>query len=38
MMFGRKDKDEFVLDISDKISPYVAFAVVLSAFDSRIMC
>jgi hypothetical protein len=38
MVFGRREKNEFTLEVADKISPIIAFAVALSAFDTRIMC
>ena len=36
--FGRVGKDEFTMDLQYPISPYQAFAVTLSSFDSKIAC
>jgi hypothetical protein len=38
IVFGRKESNEFIIEITDKISPYIAMAVAISAFDTRIMC
>lgn len=38
VVFGRREKNEFTLELTDKISPFIAMAVSLSAFDTRIMC
>ena len=36
--FGRVGKDEFTMDLQHPISPFQAFAVTLSSFDSKIAC
>ena len=38
VQFGRVGKDEFTMDLQWPISPYQAFAVTLSSFDSKIAC
>jgi tubby-related protein 1 len=38
IQFGRVGKDEFTMDLQYPISPFQAFAVTLSSFDSKIAC
>lgn len=38
VLFGKKDENDFTLEVSDPISPYLAFCVALSAFDSKLIC
>ena len=38
MQFGRTGKDEFSLDVQWPMSPFQAFAVALSSFDSKLGC
>uniref|UniRef100_A0A7S3MBZ0 Tubby C-terminal domain-containing protein n=1 Tax=Spumella elongata TaxID=89044 RepID=A0A7S3MBZ0_9STRA len=38
LQFGRVGKDEFTMDLQHPISPFQAFAVTLSSFDSKIAC
>jgi tubby-related protein 1 len=38
MQFGRVDSDEFVMDVQWPISPFQAFAIALSACDTKIAC
>lgn len=38
LQFGRVGKDEFTMDLQWPISPFQAFAVTLSSFDSKIAC
>lgn len=38
IQFGRVGKDEFTMDMQWPISPFQAFAVTLSSFDSKIAC
>jgi len=38
LQFGRVGKDEFTMDFHHPISPFQAFAVTLSSFDSKIAC
>jgi tubby-related protein 1 len=38
LQFGRVGKDEFTMDMQWPISPFQAFAVTLSSFDSKIAC
>ena len=38
VLFGKKTENTFNLDVASPASLYVAFAVALSAFDSRFMC
>lgn len=38
LQFGRTGKDEFILDIKWPLSPFQAFALALSSFDSKIGC
>jgi tubby-related protein 1 len=38
LQFGRVGKDEFTMDMQYPISPFQAFAVTLSSFDSKIAC
>ncbi len=36
--FGRVAKDEFTMDLQWPMSPFQAFAITLSSFDSKIAC
>lgn len=38
VLFGRVGKDEFTMDFQWPISPFQAFAIALSSFDSKIAC
>lgn len=38
LQFGRVAKDEFTMDLQWPMSPYQAFAITLSSFDSKIAC
>jgi hypothetical protein len=38
VQFGRVAKDEFTMDMQWPISPFQAFAITLSSFDSKIAC
>ncbi|KAJ1438177.1 Tub family-domain-containing protein [Ochromonadaceae sp. CCMP2298] len=38
LQFGRVGKDEFTMDLQWPISPFQAFALTLSSFDSKIAC
>lgn len=38
LQFGRVGKDEFTMDVQYPMSPYQAFAITLSSFDSKIAC
>lgn len=38
LQFGRVGKDEFTMDMHHPISPFQAFAVTMSSFDSKIAC
>ena len=38
LQFGRVGKDEFTMDMQWPITPFQAFAVTLSSFDSKIAC
>ena len=38
LQFGRVGKDEFTMDFHHPITPFQAFAVTLSSFDSKIAC
>jgi len=38
LQFGRVGKDDFTMDLQYPISPFQAFAVTLSSFDSKIAC
>ena len=38
IVFGKVNENKFNFDISSRISAYIAFAVALSSFDSRLMC
>jgi tubby-related protein 1 len=38
LQFGRTGKDEFILDVQWPLSPFQAFAVALSSFDSKVGC
>lgn len=38
LQFGRVGKDEFTMDMQWPVSPYQAFAITLSSFDSKIAC
>ena len=38
LMFGKVTESKFNIDMSPPLSPYIAFAVALSSFDTRIMC
>ena len=38
MLFGKVNDNQFNLDMMSHISPFVAFGIALSSFDSRIMC
>ena len=38
LQFGRVAKDEFTMDMQWPITPFQAFAVTLSSFDSKIAC
>ena len=38
LQFGRVDKDEFTMDLQWPMSPFQAFAITLSSFDSKIAC
>ncbi len=38
LQFGRTGKDEFILDVQWPLSPFQAFALALSSFDSRVGC
>ena len=35
LQFGRTGKDEFILDVKWPLSPFQAFALALSSFDSQ---
>ena len=36
--FGRVGKDEFTMDFQWPMTPFQAFAITLSSFDSKIAC
>mmetsp|Transcript_6408 Transcript_6408/g.10036 ORF Transcript_6408/g.10036 Transcript_6408/m.10036 type:complete len:630 (-) Transcript_6408:57-1946(-) len=38
LQFGRTGKDEFILDVKWPLSPFQAFALALSSFDSKVGC
>ena len=38
LQFGRVAKDEFTMDMQWPITPFQAFAITLSSFDSKIAC
>jgi len=38
LQFGRVGKDEFTMDMHYPITPFQAFAITLSSFDSKIAC
>ena len=38
LQFGRRGKDEFILDVQWPLSPFQAFALALSSFDSKVGC
>ena len=38
LQFGRVGKDEFTLDFRYPLTPFQAFAITLSSFDSKIAC
>lgn len=38
LQFGRVGKDEFTMDLQWPMSPFQAFAITLSSFDSKIAC
>jgi tubby-related protein 1 len=38
LQFGRIGKDEFILDVQWPLSPFQAFALALSSFDSKVGC
>jgi hypothetical protein len=38
MIFGRTDENNFVVEVNDKISVFLAFAITLSTFDTKIIC
>ena len=38
LQFGRVAKDEFTMDFQWPMSPFQAFAITLSSFDSKIAC
>jgi len=38
MLFGRVSDVKFNVDVYSNLSPFVAFAIALSSFDSRLMC
>jgi tubby-related protein 1 len=38
LQFGRTGKDEFILDVQWPLSPFQAFALALSSFDSKVGC
>lgn len=38
VLFGKVNDNKFNFDISSRISTYIAFALALSSFDSRLMC
>ena len=38
VQFGRVAKDEFTMDFQWPVSPFQAFAITLSSFDSKIAC
>ena len=38
LQFGRVAKDEFTMDFCHPITPFQAFAITLSSFDSKIAC
>lgn len=38
MLFGKVNESKFNLDIMQPMSTYLAFAIALTSFDSRIMC
>jgi len=38
LQFGRVGKDEFTLDFRYPLTPFQAFAIALSAFDSKVAC
>lgn len=38
LQFGRVGKDEFTMDFRYPLTPFQAFAVTLSSFDSKIAC
>lgn len=38
VIFGKITDNKFNMDVSYPITPYIAFGVALSSFDSRIMC
>ena len=38
LQFGRVGKDEFTMDFRYPLTPFQAFAITLSSFDSKIAC
>ena len=38
LQFGRTGRDTFTMDVQYPLSPYQAFAIVLSSFDSKLAC
>jgi tubby-related protein 1 len=38
VLFGKVNDNKFNFDVSSRISAYIAFALALSSFDSRLMC
>ena len=38
LQFGRVGKDDFTMDLQWPMSPFQAFAITLSSFDSKIAC
>ena len=38
LQFGRVGKDEFTMDFQWPMTPFQAFAITLSSFDSKIAC
>ncbi|CAE7644616.1 TULP11 [Symbiodinium microadriaticum] len=38
LQFGRVGKDQFTMDMQWPMSPFQAFAITLSSFDSKIAC
>lgn len=38
VLFGKRDEKRFNLDVAGPASPYLAFAIALSSFDTRFMC
>ena len=37
IVFGKLNENKFNFDVSSRISTYIAFAIALSSFDSRLM-